>query len=294
MKATNEWVLHYMAQKEDLRRALYRLRKSLLSLVGLAICIGMIGVAVLAPYLAPYPQDAGKVVHFQRAFSPPSWEYPFGTDQIGRDILSRTIYGARISLSLGLIVITLAILIGVPLGVIAGYFGGIVDTLIMRVTDVFLALPSLVLALAVSAALEPSYWHTVIAISFGWWTWYTRLIRGQVLSLKEEQFVEAGRSIGAGRWYVAFREILPNTVSVIIVKATLDIGYAILVGASLGFLGLGVQPPVPEWGTMVADGRQYLPERWWITTFPGLAVFLTVVGFNLLGDGLRDFFDVEI
>ncbi|RMF84046.1 MAG: ABC transporter permease [Nitrospinota bacterium] len=294
MLATKQRTLHYAVRKEEVLRSVYRLKKSLLSLIGLAICLGMVGMAIFAPSLAPYPRDAGKVVHFDRAFTPPNGEHPFGTDQIGRDILSRTIYGARVSLSLGFIVITLAILIGVPLGLIAGYFGGIVDTLIMRTTDVFLALPSLVLALAVSAALEPSYWHTVVAISFGWWTWYTRLVRGEVLSLKEEQFVEAARSIGAGKFYLAFREILPNTLSVIIVKATLDIGYAILVGASLGFLGLGVQPPTPEWGTMVADGRQYLPERWWVTTFPGLAVFITVIGFNLLGDGLRDIFDVEL
>jgi len=195
---------------------------------------------------------------------------------------------------LGVVVLTIAIGVGVPLGLIAGYVGGAVNTVIMRITDVFLAIPTLVLALAVSAVLPPTLQNSIIAISFGWWPWYTRLVQGMVLSLKEERYVEASRSLGAGTLYMAFKEILPNCLSILIVKATLDMGYAILVGAELGFLGLGVRPPTPEWGTMASEGRFHLPEKWWMTTFPGLAIFTTVLAFNLLGDGLRDAFDVEL
>jgi peptide/nickel transport system permease protein len=192
------------------------------------------------------------------------------------------------------VVLVISLAVGVPLGLIAGYVGGPVNTIIMRLTDIFLAIPPLVLALAVSAVLTPTLENSIIAISFGWWPWYTRLIQGQVLSIKEETFVEACRSVGANPWYIAFKEILPNCLSILIVKVTLDIGYAILTGAVLGFLGLGVRPPTPEWGTMASKGRLHLPARWWMTTFSGLAIFITVLGFNLLGDGLRDAFDVEL
>lgn len=270
-----------------------RLRRSPLSLIGLVMVIGLILMAVFAPQVAPYSQDVDKV-HFDRTFQSPSLEYPFGTDEVGRDILSRVILGSRISLTLGFIVLTIAIGVGVPLGLIAGYYGGWVQTVIMRITDIFLSFPPLVLALAVSAVLAPTLQNTIIAISFGWWPWYTRLVEGMTLSAKEEGFVEASRSLGARPLYICFREILPNLSSIVLIKATLDIGYAILVGAALGFLGLGVQPPTPEWGTMASEGRFHLPDRWWLTTFPGLAIFVTVLAFNLLGDGLRDAFDVEL
>jgi peptide/nickel transport system permease protein len=270
-----------------------RLRRSPLSLIGLVMVTGLILVAVLAPQVAPYPQDVDKV-HFDRTFQRPSLDYPFGTDEVGRDILSRVILGSRISLTLGFIVLAIAIGVGVPLGLIAGYYGGWIQTVIMRITDIFLSFPPLVLALAVSAVLAPTLQNTIVAISFGWWPWYTRLVEGMTLSAKEEGFVEASRSLGARPLYICFREILPNLSSIVLIKATLDIGYAILVGAALGFLGLGVQPPTPEWGTMAAEGRFHLPDRWWLTTFPGLAIFVTVLAFNLLGDGLRDAFDVEL
>jgi peptide/nickel transport system permease protein len=281
------------ARFEDLRRTLHRLRRSKLSLVGLGIVIGLILMALFAPYLAPYPEDVDSV-HFERTFTPPGREFPFGTDEVGRDVLSRVIFGTRISLSLGVAVLAIALAIGVPLGLVAGYVGGAVNTVIMRLTDIFLSIPPLVLALAVSAMLTPTLENSIIAISFGWWPWYTRLIQGMVLSIKEETFIESSRSIGASPSYVIFKEILPNVVSILIVKVTLDIGYAILTGAVLGFLGLGVRPPTPEWGTMASKGRLHLPVRWWLTTFPGLAIFVTVLGFNLLGDGLRDAFDVEL
>jgi len=283
----------YEARFEDLWRTLHRLRRSTLSLVGLGIVLGIILMAVFAPYAAPYPEDVDSV-HFERVFQPPGREFLFGTDEVGRDVLSRVIFGTRISLSLGVTVLVISLSIGLPLGLIAGYMGGPVSTFIMRLTDIFLAIPPLVLALAVSAVLTPTLENSIIAISFGWWPWYTRLIQGQVLSIKEEAFVEACRSAGANPWYIAFKEILPNCLSILIIKVTLDIGYAILTGAVLGFLGLGVRPPTPEWGTMASKGRLHLPARWWMTTFSGLAIFVTVLGFNLLGDGLRDAFDVEL
>jgi peptide/nickel transport system permease protein len=288
-----ELIPGYEARFEDLRRTLHRLRRSTLSMVGLAIVLGLILVAIFAPVVAPYPEDVDSV-HFDQTFKPPSWEHPFGTDEVGRDVFSRVIYGTRISLALGAAVLVIAIAIGVPLGLIAGYVGGTVNTVIMRTTDIFLAIPPLVLALAVSAVLTPTMENAIIAIAFAWWPWYTRLIQGMVLSIKEDTFVEASRSAGAGTLYIVFKEILPMCVSILIVKITLDIGYAILTGAVLGFLGLGVRPPTPEWGTMASKGRLHLPARWWLTTFPGLAIFVTVLGFNLLGDGLRDAFDVEL
>jgi len=287
------WTERFTAQWEDAKRTLYRLRKSILSVVGLLLVLGLVLMAVFADRLAPYPEDVA-AVHFDRSYAPPSPTHPFGCDEVGRDVLSRVIFGARISLVLGTVVLAIAIGVGVPLGLIAGYMGGTVNAVIMRLTDVFLSIPPLVLALAVSAILPPTLQNSIIAISFGWWPWYTRLVQGMVLSLKEETYVEAGRSLGAGTLYVVFREILPNLVTIIIVKATLDMGYAILTGAELGFLGLGVRPPTPEWGTMASEGRFHLPEKWWMTTFPGLAIFVTVLAFNLLGDGLRDAFDVEL
>lgn len=283
----------YTTRLDDWKRAWYRVRRNRLALVGLAVVLAVTAVAVLAPVLAPHPEDAGKVVRFDQAHQPPSRTHPFGTDEIGRDILSRAMFGSRLSIVLGLAVLAIALAIGVPLGLIAGYWGGTVNVVIMRLTDITLAIPPLVLALAVSALFKPSLTNSMIAISFVWWPWYTRLVQGEVLHLKEEQFLEAARGMGAGRWRIMFREILPNCLSPIIVKATLDMGFVILLGAGLSFLGLGAQPPTPAWGTMVAEGRVYLPDNWWAATFPGLAIFVTVMGFNLLGDGLRDLLDVE-
>ena len=281
-------------QKGNLARALHRFKKNPLSLVGLSIILIMVLVAILAPFIAPYPRDSAGAVHFKQMFQPPSWKHPFGTDEVGRDVLSRVIFGSRISLMLGVVVLFVAVGVGVPLGLFAGYFGGKVESVIMRITDIFLAIPPLVLALAVTAVLERNLYNSMFAIAFTWWPWYTRLAYGETLSKKEEDFVEVSESLGASRLYIVFREILPNMTSSLLVKITLDMGYAILVGAALGFLGLGAQPPTPEWGTLVSLGRIHLPEMWWLTTFAGLAIFTTVLGFNLLGDGLRDFFDVEV
>lgn len=279
---------------DDLKRSWSKFAENRLSIVGLGIILVVILMAIFAPYIAPYPQDAGKTVHFDQVREPPSLEHPLGTDSIGRDILSRIMFGARISLMMGVVVLTIAITIGVSLGLIAGYAGGLVNTLVMRTTDIFLAIPPILLAMAVTAALNPSLLNSMIAISFGWWTWYTRLVQGEVLSIKEEGYVEASESLGASWFRVAFREILPNLVSPIMVKATLDMGFVILVGAGLSFLGLGAKPPTPSWGSMIASGRDFVTSEWWIATFPGLAISITVLGFNLLGDGLRDMLDVEV
>lgn len=276
------------------RRLWFRFRQSTLSLVGLGIVLAVALAAVFAPVLAPYPGHAGSVVDFDRTLQPPSARNLLGTDDAGRDILSRILFGARISVTLGVVVLAIAVAVGVPLGLVAGYRGGAVGNVIMRVTDVFLAVPPIALALAVTAALRPNLTNAMVAIAFAWWPWYTRLVYGQVLSLREAPFVEAARGLGAGPWRIAVREILPNAWSPIIVKATLDLGFVILTASGLSFLGLGAQAPTPEWGTMIAEGRGYLPGAWWAATFPGLAIFLTVLGFNLLGDGLRDVFDVEI
>jgi len=281
-------------EKGNLARAFHRFKKNPLSLIGLSIILMMVLIAIFAPFIAPYPGDAGGAVHFKEMFQAPSWKHSFGTDEVGRDVLTRIIFGSRISLTLGIVVLSVAVGVGIPLGLFAGYFGGKVEAIIMRITDIFLSIPPLVLALTVTAVLERNLQNSMFAIAFTWWPWYARLAYGQTLSKKEEDFVEVSESLGASRLYIIFGEILPNMTSPLLVKITLDMGYAILAGAALGFLGLGAQPPTPEWGTLVSLGRIHLPKMWWLSTFSGLAIFTTVLGFNLLGDGLRDFFDVEV
>lgn len=286
-----------MEARVEQRKANKKIRKLLknkLTLVGLVLVSIVIFCAIFAKYLAPYPDDVTGAINFSAMNLPPSSEYWFGTDEVGRDIFSRVLFGAQYSLIMGVVVLTIAIVIGVPLGLIAGFWGGKVNAVIMRLTDIFLSIPSIILAMAVAAIMEPSLVNSMIAISFGWWPWFTRLVQAETLKIKNEQFILASQGIGASKWRIAFVEILPNCLSTIIVKASTDIGFVILTGASLGFLGLGAQAPTPEWGTMVAEGRVYLPTMWWQTTFPGLAILFTVLGFNLLGDGLRDYFDVRV
>lgn len=282
----------------DLDRVVYRFRQNPMSVVGLAIILAFVLIAVFAPWIAPYPSDAGyagePAVHFDQKFESPSAEHLFGTDQAGRDIFSRVLFGTRLSLKIGVVVLAAAVSIGVPVGLVAGYVGGGISMALMRITDVFLSVPPLVLALSVSVALEASLTNAMLAIAAVWWPWYARLTYGEVLSVKKETYVEASRGIGASSARTIFRDILPNVLAPITVKMSLDMGYAILVASALGFLGLGAQPPTPEWGTMVSQGRDYLPAQWWYSTFPGLAIFLIVLGFNFLGDGLRDMFDVEV
>ncbi|PHQ37879.1 D-ala-D-ala transporter subunit [Halorubrum persicum] len=285
-------------QLEDLDRVVYRFRQNPMSVIGLGIILAFILIAIFAPWIAPYPSDAGyagePAVHYDQKFEPPSAEHLFGTDQAGRDVFSRVLFGTQLSLKIGAVVLAAAVSIGVPIGLAAGYFGGRIGMVLMRITDVFLSVPPLVLALSVSVALEPSLTNAMLAIGAVWWPWYARLTYGEVLSVKKETYVEASRGVGASSVRTIFRDILPNVLAPITVKMSLDMGYAILVASALGFLGLGAQPPTPEWGTMVSQGRDYLPAQWWYSTFPGLAIFLIVLGFNFLGDGLRDMFDVEV
>jgi peptide/nickel transport system permease protein len=275
-------------------RALSLVLKNPVTTFGLVIIVIMFLTAFLAPHLAPYPDQGRGLSNLQERLAPPEIKHPLGTDNLGRDILSRIIFGARISLQASVAVVMIVVIIGVPLGLIAGYFGGRVDELIMRLADMILAFPSLLLAIAIVASLGPNLLNVLVAISLPWWPWYTRLMRSQVASLKEMQFIESARAIGVSRWRIMFRHILPNCLSPIIVQATLDMGYIILAIASLGFLGLGSQPPTADWGVMVSNGREFFLKQWWISTFPGAAIFLTVLAFNLVGDGIREAMDPKI
>jgi peptide/nickel transport system permease protein len=239
----------------------------------------------------PYPKDAAGAVHIADKLLPPSADHWFGTDHVGRDILSRLVMGARISLLAGLTVIVLAVSIGTLLGAIAGYFGGWIENVIMRVTDVFLTIPDLILAMAFAAALGPGLTNVMIAVSLVWWPGYCRLVRANVIALRNAQFAEAAQSLGSSKRRILFRHILPNAFPTVLVKASMDIGFAVLTTAALGFIGLGTQPPAPDWGQMVSEGRKYLRDAWWYSTFPGLAILVTVMATNLLGDGIRDVLD---
>lgn len=273
------------------RLYVHTLRRSFTSMVGLALVAGFLFLAAFGPMIAPYPEDAAGAIHMSQRLMPPSAEHWFGTDEMGADILSRVIIGARTSLWIGLLITGIAALIGVPLGIIAGYRGGWTRAIIMRLTDLFLSVPGLALALAIVAALGPGITNCVLALSLVWWPGYVRLVEAKTLSVKEELFVESARSIGARTPWILWHHILPNCLSPVIVKVSLDIGMAILAAASLGFIGLGARPPSPEWGAMISIARTYMPDWWWYSVFPGAAIFLTVLGFNLLGDGLRDILD---
>lgn len=263
------------------------------AVIGSLFMLLMLLVIALWPSLVPYPEDVADAVNFDRMLEPPSSEFWLGTDEAGRDILTRIMSGAGMSLGLGLVVIGCAILIGVPLGMVAGFYGGWTERVIMRVVDVFSSVPALVLALAISVLLGPSLINAMIALSIVWWRVFARIAYGQTLSLKTEPYVAIARQMGASDRHVLFREILPNMASAILVTASLDAGAVILIGTSISFLGAGANPPAAEWGLMVASGRSYLPNAWWPSLFPGLAIFFTVMSLNLIGDGLRDFFAGE-
>jgi peptide/nickel transport system permease protein len=279
---------------QSLERALYRLRQSPLSMVGLIMVVLVVTVALISPMVVPFPQDATGNTRMRDKLTAPNDTYYFGTDDVGRDVFSRTLIAAQTSLIIGVVVLTIAIAIGVPLGAVSGFLGGWVDEVIMRITDIFLTVPALVLAMAMGVALGPGMTNAMIAISMVWWPGYARLTRGQVLSLREQDFVESARALGASPWHTIVRHIIPNVISPVIIKASMDMGFAILVAAGLGYIGIGVQPPRPEWGVMISEGRGLVRQAWWISTFPGLAMFITVMGFNLLGDGLRDIFDPKM
>jgi peptide/nickel transport system permease protein len=267
------------------------LRGNELTYAGSFLLVLIVLAAALAPLLTTY--DPEKLSLTQRLRSPGP-DHLFGTDEFGRDLFSRVLFGARISLEVAATVIFIATAIGVTLGATSAYRGGRLDEVVMRVADVFMAFPDLVLAMALSAALGASLTSAVIAVSLVWWPTYARLIRGQVLSLKQQPFIEAARCVGASEARILARHVVPNTLSPLVVRITTDVGYAILYTASLGFIGLGAQEPTPEWGRMVATGRFYLLDQWWYPTLPGVAIFLSVLGFTWMGDGLRDALDPRL
>ena len=264
-----------------------RFRKNRLAMVGLAIMALLYWATLLAPFLAPYePNVQGNIV--LERYLAPSADHPLGTDKFGRDILSRVLYGARISLTIGFLAVAISITLGSLVGAVAGYFRGLTDTLIARFIDMLLSIPRLILILVVVAIFQPEIWIVIVVLGLTGWETTARIVRGQFLQLREQEFVQASRALGYSDGRIILRHILPNTLAPIIVIATLNIGNTILLEAALSFLGLGVQPPTPSWGSMVNDGRDAMITAWWISTFPGLAIVLTVVSFNLLGDGLRD------
>jgi peptide/nickel transport system permease protein len=270
------------------RRALRRLARRKGAMVALGIIMLLVLLAILAPSIAPYDPTKQSWAAVRKA---PSALYWFGTDEVGRDILSRIIYGARASLMAGVISVGIAIAVGVPVGLVAGYAGGLVDGIISRFTDAMLACPFLILAIALAAFLGPSLGNAMIAIGVTATPIFVRLTRGQVLSVKAEDYVEAARAIGNPPWRIAFRHILPNVMPQLLVQATLTIATAIIAEASLSFLGLGQQPPAPSWGSMLNAAQRFLTTAPWMAVWPGLAIFITVLSFNLLGDGLRDALD---
>ncbi|RWJ58465.1 MAG: ABC transporter permease [Mesorhizobium sp.] len=255
---------------------------------GAAILLVVVLGAVLATRIAPYPPT--EIVMSER-LSPPSAEHLMGTDRFGRDIFARVLHGGRVSLLVGLCVVLLALVIGVPIGLVAGYFGGKIDLLLMRIADVFLAFPPLLLPIAITAALGPGLWNVVIALGVSWFPGMARITRGAVLRVREELYIGAARTIGLGHLRILVRHVLPNSLTPVIVAASADFGYAILAGASLSFIGLGARSPAVEWGLMAADSRVDFLDHWWTALFPGLAIFVTVLALNLVGDGLRDILD---
>jgi peptide/nickel transport system permease protein len=266
------------------------LRRSHAALFGLLIVLGWVIAALFAPALAPHsPLDQ----RLDERLAPPSVRHPFGTDELGRDVLSRVLYGARLSIPAGFVVVVLTALLGSALGMVSGYAGGLTDEVIMRVCDAMLAFPSLILAMAITTALGPGLRNALLAIVLVLWPEYARIIRAQVLSIRGMEYITAARAVGVRDARILWRHVSPNTVPLALVKASLDVGNVIIIAAALSFVGLGAVPPTPEWGAMVAAGRQKFFE-WWIGMFPGLAIFTAVMGFNFLGDGLRDLADARL
>lgn len=266
-------------------------RRDPLAVVSLAVVVLFLLGTLFAPLITPYAAQGRGDPNILEKFKPPGQAHILGTDYLGRDVLARVLYGGRVSLSLGFLVVLIAVLVGTPLGAMAGYYGGWLDNVVMRLTDMFLAFPSLLLAMAIAAALGPSFTNAMIAIALTWWPWYTRLVRASVVSLRERNFIEAARGIGVSDWTIIRRHVIPNILTPVLVQGTMDLGSAILTGASISFVGLGVQPPTAEWGNMISDGRIYFIERPWFAGSAGVAIFLVVLAFNLLGDALRDVAD---
>jgi len=276
---------------EDWKHTYYLWKSTPLAMIGTVIIFIFLTIAIFAPLLTSYSPTEQ---FMEERLLPPSSQHIFGTDQYGRDVFSRVVYGARVEVWIIFIVSIISVMIGIIVGITAGYFGGAVDEILMRITDMFLAFPRLVLAMVLTAALGPNLTNTMIAIALVDWTVYARLGRAEAMKVKSQPYIEAIRAIGANDLRIIVFHVLPMSISPVIVQLTLRMGTIILTAAGLGFLGLGAQPPTPEWGAIVSDGRSYLVDQWWITTFPGIAIAIVVLGFNLLGDGIRDILDPRL
>jgi peptide/nickel transport system permease protein len=270
-----------------------RLARDRSALVGLVLILALVLGAVFAPILATHPDDVYELHPGQRLRAP-SAEHLLGTDRMGSDVYSRLLFGARITILIGVIAVGASLAIGVPIGLVAGYFHGWVSDALMRVSDIFLAVPQVVLAIAIAQTLGPSLPNVILALSVTYWPWFARIVYAETRTLEKEVFVESTRALGASPWRLVVLHVLPNIASPIIVRSSIGMGFTIMTAAALGFLGLGPPPPTPEWGRTIAESREFLPDAWWYAAAPGLAIFLTVMGFNLLGDGLRDVLDPRI
>ncbi len=278
----------------ELKRNWLKFSESKISVIGLVIVTAFTMLAIFGKCLVPFPEHIGSYVDFANANLPPSSKYLFGTDLIGRDIFSRIIGALRNTLLMGVIVLCVSAPVGFMVGVIAGYNKGtLIDTLLMRFTDIFLAIPPLVLALAIAAVLEPNLTNSMLAVTVMWWPWYARLSYGVSSSIKTENYIVYAELTGAKLPHIIFKEILPNCLSAVLTKMTLDMGYVIIMGATLSFAGLGEQAPNPALGSMIATGVRYMPDQWWFTIFPALSIILIVLGFNLLGDGISNMLGTE-
>jgi len=273
----------------NFKKMWYFFSRKPLNKIGLFIFSMVIFIAIFAPYIAPHPESAGDYYDFSKISRPPSSENWFGTDRMGRDIMSRIFFGYRVSLYLGSIVLLIAVPIGVILGLIAGYFSDTwIEVIIMRAVDVVIGLPAILTAMAVCSVLTPNITNAIFAVSLVWWTIYARMVYSKTRSLRLEFYVLSAEVIGASKVDILFREILPNCIPEIITKATLDMGWVILLGSTLSFVGLGAQPPTPDLGTMIAEGSNFIPDHWWLFVFPAVAIVIVILGFNLLGDGFGD------
>jgi peptide/nickel transport system permease protein len=270
-----------------------RIARDRSALIGLLLIVALVACALLAPVLASHPEDVFEL-HPAKRLQPPSAGHFLGTDRMGSDIYSRLLFGARITLLIGVIAVGASLVIGVPVGLVAGYYHGWASDLLMRVSDIFLAVPQVVLAIAIAQTLGPSLPNVILALSVTYWPWFARLVYAETRSLQKEIFIESTSALGASPFRLIALHVLPNVASPVIVRASIGMGFTILTAAALGFLGLGPPPPTPEWGRTIAESREFLPDAWWYAAAPGVAIFLTVMGFNLLGDGLRDILDPRL
>ena len=272
----------------------FKFKKNPFSIIGLIIVSIVILITIFAPFITPFPEHAGKVADFSNMNQPPSNINYFGTDTIGRDVFSRTMFAYRTSFFLSLVVLLIAVPVGIFFGLLGGYFSGLFENILMRIVDVFLSLPALVLAMVIIGLTENSMTYIMAAISLLWWPWYSRLVYSITKSIKNEDYIAAAKICGASNFHILFFEILPNCLPSILTKITTDLAFVIMIIAALGFVGLGVQPPIPDLGRMTADGMDLVFDSYWLSLFPGLAILFLVVGFNLLGDGLREAFDLDL